>query len=373
MLRLCLLALLVLIAAPAGAVEPCDDISAKCTAQLSTGITMAYLELGPANGPAIVLVHGLTDSLRSWSPAMRALHRLDPRLHILAVDQRGHGDSSMPAGTDCPAHPETCFRMADFAADLAAFLKVRKIAKASFVGHSLGSFVVQELALAHPQLVERAVLVATATKLTTMAPIPGAPPEEPLVGPWRKALEANGIRYPDGAWLLTPRDVDPGAAATIVNGWDADPVADQSIVMGIAPETAHVRLGTWIGATRGVLAADTTDRLAALKVPTLVLWGCQDSIFPAADQDRLKATLRRASPRLAIFWKQYGTKPLPPSGTQLDDIGHNVQWDAPDQVAADIDSFIRHGKPTTDRVSFDPETRQIVVKRGEAEEVLLKP
>src|SRR5271154_5826308 len=72
--------------------QKCEDLSAKkCTLKLSTGITMAYVETGPAKGKTVILIHGLTDSIRSWSTAMRALHDLDPTLHILAVDLRGHG------------------------------------------------------------------------------------------------------------------------------------------------------------------------------------------------------------------------------------------------------------------------------------------
>ena len=93
----------------------CGDLgvnfgSHKCKVQLSTGITMAYLETGPKNGPAVILIHGLTDSIRSWSLSMRALHARNPELHILAIDQRGHGATSMPPGEDCPGAPEDCFR-----------------------------------------------------------------------------------------------------------------------------------------------------------------------------------------------------------------------------------------------------------------------
>src|ERR1700756_282532 len=94
----------------------CDDLaSGKCNIGLSTGITMAYVETGPTSGQPVILIHGLTDSIRSWSLAMRALHGLDSDLHILAVDLRGHGATSMPPEAACSPAPENCFRVADFA------------------------------------------------------------------------------------------------------------------------------------------------------------------------------------------------------------------------------------------------------------------
>src|SRR5512147_695524 len=114
--------------APATQAANCDDIDAgKCTIALPTGVTMAYVETGPADGPAVILIHGLTDSLRSWSLAMRALHKIDPALHILAVDLRGHGSTSMPPADKCAAAPETCFRLADFGADIVAFMQAKNI------------------------------------------------------------------------------------------------------------------------------------------------------------------------------------------------------------------------------------------------------
>jgi pimeloyl-ACP methyl ester carboxylesterase len=368
-MRLILILLLSCLAGTeAGAAASCADIAgAKCTIELATGIRMAYLETGPATGPAVILVHGLTDTSRSWSPAMRALHRLDPALHILAIDQRGHGASSLPAGAGCAERPESCFRTADLADDLVAFMDAKRITSATLAGHSLGSFVVQEMAYAHPDHVARAVLVATSTRVTSIAAPAGGLPEDPLVGPWRRALEARGKLYPAQCYRLTPLDADPQATASIARDWDADPVADPALVAAVAPETAHTRLGTWIGATRALLALDNTRRLATIGLPTLVLWGTQDSIFTATDQAAVREALAAAAERgVPAFWKPYGTRPLPASGAQTDEIGHNVQWDAPDQVAADIDAFIRLGHPTSDRPRFDPATRRVVAEAGPA-------
>ena len=99
----------------------CGDLgvnfgSHKCKVRLNTGITMAYLEVGPESGSTVILIHGLTDSIRSWILSMRALHAINPSLHIFAIDQRGHGATSMPPGPQCPGAPERCFAMKDFAA-----------------------------------------------------------------------------------------------------------------------------------------------------------------------------------------------------------------------------------------------------------------
>lgn len=56
-----------------------------------------------------------------------------------------------------------------------------------------------------------------------------------------------------------------------------------------------------------------------------------------------------------FFWKQYGVRPPPASGNKhdADDIGHNLSWEAPKQLAEDIDRFIRTGEPTPDLYRSD--------------------
>ncbi len=81
---------------------------------------------------------------------------------------------------------------------------------------------------------------------------------------------------------------------------------------------------------------------------------------------RLGAAAATAHHR-TYYWKQYGLVPLPPSGIQDSDIGHNVQWGAPDSVAADIDYFVLHGVPDPDLSYSDPaDIRHIVVEPGKA-------
>jgi pimeloyl-ACP methyl ester carboxylesterase len=344
-----------------------DPNGTKCTVSLPTGVTMAYLETGPADGKTVILLHGLTDSVRSWAPAMKALHEADPNLHIYALDQRGHGGSSMPSGANCPKAPQWCFMPVNFAADVVAFMNTMNISKAVIAGHSMGSMVAQELALDQPSRVEKIILVATSNATKDNAVVRDYVLKEPVMGAWKTALDAKGITSPEAVWNATPRDADPKADDWILKNWDVDPVADQSFVTSIVPETAQVKMGTWIGATSALLAYDNTERLKALTTPTLVLWGSQDAIFyKSPDQDGIIAALK--SSKAPFVWKQYGTVALPQSGYQDVEIGHNVQWDAPQQVAADILSFINTGKPTAD--AFHAEAAngafQIMTDEGKA-------
>lgn len=355
----------------------CQDLAeGRCKIKLPGAITMAYVETGPKLGPAVILIHGLTDNIRSWSLSMQALHKLDPSLHILAIDLRGHGATSMPPQKACAPAPEKCFRVSDFAGDIVAFMKAKKIAKATLAGHSLGSFIAQEVALSHPEMVERAVLVATSTKGVDNVALRDYVLKEPVEGSWKTALEAKGKKYPAGFYSLTPLDADPKAEEWIAKNWVVDPAADPAFIKPYVPETSHIRLGTWIGATKALLATDNTERLKGLTVPALVIWATQDSIFlDDPDQKDIKQALGTAAKaqHTASYWKQYGVLPLPKSGAQESDIGHNVQWGAPEAVAADIEAFIRTGAPTSDLVHSDkaPDFSHIVTEPGKANVIKL--
>lgn len=330
---------------------------------------MAYVEVGPKRGPAVILLHGLTDSSRSWSLAMHELHTLRPDLHIYALDQRGQGASSLPQWSACRTTPERCFEMKDLGRDVIAFMNSQGIKRATIAGHSMGSFVAQEVALRHPERVANVVLVASATTGNNNPTLRDYVLTQ-IEGPWRDALIAQGYSWPEDAYDLTPLDADPDAVEWMKTFWDADPVAPLSLVEAIATETAEVPLGTWLGETKALLATDNAQRLRHLKAPALVLWGAQDAIFyESPDQTSLIAALTKAAQGKGSFaFKQYGEIALPPSGYQESDLGHNLQWEAPAEVARDIDAFLRTGLPTRDlyRTDFPTDVQQIVTEPGVA-------
>jgi pimeloyl-ACP methyl ester carboxylesterase len=70
--------------------------------------------------------------------------------HVYALDQRGHGDSDRPARG---------YTMPDFAADVVAFMDAMDLPSATVVGHSMGTFVAQQLALSAPERLAHLVLV----------------------------------------------------------------------------------------------------------------------------------------------------------------------------------------------------------------------
>jgi pimeloyl-ACP methyl ester carboxylesterase len=275
----------------------------------------------------------------------------------------------MPADA-CAAAPEACFEVADLAADVIAFLAAKGIARATLAGHSLGSFIVQEIALSRPELVDHAILVATSTTCVDNPALRDFVLKELIEGAWKPALEAKGKTYPQDVYRLTPLDADPDAAGWLARNWVADPATDAAFLEHYVPETARVRLGSWIGATRALLATDHGARLTGLAMPTLVLWATQDNIFLEPDQAAIRRALAAAAKAHGAthYWKQYGQRPLPASGVPDSDIGHNVQWGAAEAVAADIKCFMLTGAPTLDLPHSDeaPNLCRIVTEPGKA-------
>jgi pimeloyl-ACP methyl ester carboxylesterase len=303
----------------------CSDFSGhKCQIQLSTGIAMSYREIGPHDGDAIFLLHGYTDSSRSWELVAPVLHRLLPSADIIIPDLRGHGDSSMPAGASCPAAPENCFQWTAFAADIIAFMDARHIHRAAIVGHSMGTLVAQELALSHPSRVSRLILVSTA-----------AAGQEPAVdfllnqvveGLWQQSFLAAGYTWPDDVYNLTPAVAAPSFSDFINAQWVTSSVAPDWFLNQIRQDTLGIRLGTWIGPLKNIYATDNTQRLRQLKPPTLVLYGIQDEIFSPGDELTLIDALTAAAADGGSFWWKQYRELQPPSDGEQTDLAHNLPW-----------------------------------------------
>jgi pimeloyl-ACP methyl ester carboxylesterase len=329
----------------------CQTVSGpRCSVDLNTGITMKYVEVGPADGEVVILLHGLTDSVRSWSLAAADLHEIRPDLRIISLDQRGHGQSSLPTGPTCISQPSTCYLPKQMAADVVAFMDAERIEKATIAGHSMGSVIAQEIGLSYPSRVNDLILVATTPNMKGNAVAEDWLLDSVINEQWGSGIKKMGLNWPSARALAkSPLDVDKKAVAWMKQNWDIDPVAPKTLTDKIAWETARVKLQTWLGATAALLTVNNTKRLEQLGVPTLVLWGGQDSFFYEGEQKTLISALRKASNNGGSFcWKQYGEKPLDASGYQIDDLGHNLQWEAPLAVARDISSFLETSKPTND-------------------------
>ena len=105
---------------------------------LGDDLDLAYAETGDPNGVPLVLLHGYADSHRFFDPLVP---HLGAGLRILALTQRGHGDSGKPDdGYDLPT----------LAGDVVGALDALGVTRAVLVGHSSGGLVAQQVARDHP-------------------------------------------------------------------------------------------------------------------------------------------------------------------------------------------------------------------------------
>jgi pimeloyl-ACP methyl ester carboxylesterase len=118
-------------------------------------VTINYAE-GPANGPPVVLLHGIGRSWRDFLPLMPAFEKF----HVFALDLRGHGKSG---------RTRNCYRSGDYAADVMAFIQQRHQTPAVIFGHSLGGIVAMHVAANAPQHVRATIVGDSVLSRDTLA------------------------------------------------------------------------------------------------------------------------------------------------------------------------------------------------------------
>jgi pimeloyl-ACP methyl ester carboxylesterase len=260
---------------------------------LPTGVRLEYAEQGDEQGAPVVFLHGITDSWRTYQPL---LAQLPPSIHVFALTQRGHGDSS---------RPEFGYEPKDFAADVADFLDAEGVAKVVIVGHSMGSFVAQRFAIDYPQKTAGVVLIGSFAGFG----------DNPAVQEFYESGVAT-LRDPIDREFV--HEFQASCAARPIPSGFLDQVVDESL-----KTPARV----WKAAFTGLIDKDHTPELGKIKAPTLIVFGDQDVFVPRGDQDVLSSGI--AGSKLLIY-----------EGT-----GHTPQWEEPERLARDIVEFVTGAAP----------------------------
>lgn len=233
----------------------------------ANGLRLHYLDWGGA-GPPIVLLHGLRDQAHEWDPIAPAL---TPIGRVLALDQRGHGESEAPASG---------YALDDFAADLSAFCAALALDRPVVIGHSLGGRVAYHFAAAWPDRLRALVLVdigadaAPATIPALVAQLtansgPFASPDDAL-----RALLGGRLMPNAGTAHYLRHNLRRDAAGRWVWKYDLDGA---------------------IAALRAGRGRDYWDVIGRVRVPTLLVRGGRSDVLGAEEAARLRDSIPGAT------------------------------------------------------------------------------
>jgi pimeloyl-ACP methyl ester carboxylesterase len=251
----------------------------------------------PGDPPATLLLHGIGNYGRYWDFFADAVAG---RLRVIATDARGHGESGKPTDGYAPQ---------EFVADALAVLDALAVERAVIVGHSMGGTHAIRLAAAHPDRVERLVVVDAGP-----APMP-----EGSERARRLSLERpERFEYADEA-LAYLRRTSPGYSEEVYANrmrWlfreDAGDVVWRSSRDALASIMSSAGHG------------DLWDALGAIRCPVLLVRGTHSNVLSADVARRMINTLTHG--RLVEL-----------------DAGHNAALDRPTELADAVVAFAREG------------------------------
>lgn len=263
---------------------------------VTNGINLYYELHG--SGEPLVLIAGLGYDGWMWHKMIMGLAE---QFQVISFDNRGVGQSDKPAG------PYTA-RM--LAADTLGMLDDFGIDKAHIVGHSMGGFIAQAIAVEHPERVDKLVLSATNF---------GGPHHVPIT--------------PEAMAVLTDLSGDPierlrrGIAISCAPGFaDKNPQLIEEWVgyrvqHPIDPVGYQAQLA--IGLSLIPEAASFEHKLSAVRAPALILFGEQDKVVPPGNAELLAS--RIPGSQIAI----------------LPNAGHFFPFEVPDEANRVITPFLK--------------------------------
>lgn len=262
------------------------------------GVKVHYHELG--SGPALILLHGSGPGASGWSNYSKNAEALAKHFRVVIPDVPGFGRSDMkPVDAKVPTW---------WADVITGLLDVLGIAKAHFVGNSMGGMIALKIALETPERIDRMILMG-----------PGG--GQPLFSPWPTPGILNLITFYEGAGP-TPEKVRAFISACL---FDQSIITDELIAQRTAAAmdpriVAQPPMRPGSGGPPEDLWRD--PRLTRLPHETLIIWGREDRILPLDTGLILLRQIPKA--RLNVFPQ----------------CGHWAQWEHPEEFNRVTLSFL---------------------------------
>jgi len=251
-------------------------VTERLTHFRSEGWTFDVVDTGPADGPAVVALHGFPQTSSAWSSVLPVL--TDAGYRVLVPDQRGYSPGARPRSV-------AAYTMDHLCADVLALADAAGLERFHVLGHDWGAAVAWALAGLHPDR----VLTLTAVSVPHPAAFLRALAGTQVLRSWYMGL----FQLPAVPELLVR--VGGGAAArALLRAIDA-PNPGEALRLLSDPRTATGALN-WYRALR----SPTDVRVGTITVPTLYIWSDRD---PALGRRAALATERyvRAPYRFVVL------------------------------------------------------------------------
>jgi len=258
-------------------------------------VRLHYVDWGHTDQPPVLFLHGGSAHARWWD---FVVNPLADRYRCIALDLRGHGDSTWPAPPD--------YRLQTHAADVAAVIDALDLRAVAVVGHSFGGFVAMAFARAAAARLSALVIVDSRARITA-----------------RSARFLEALRK-----LPHPRYASLEEAAQrfrlLPSATNAAPHVMAHVVRHGMVQSAD---GSWTlkfdrRAMADTPAQDLSPALAAIGCPILAIRGEHSEILSAAGLVEFQA----ANPRATT--------------TEVSGAHHHVMLDQPDALARVIGEFL---------------------------------
>ncbi len=213
------------------------------------GFRMSFAVEGPDAAPAVILHHPLATDLTIWDALTAALL---PRYRVVRFDARGHGASEATAAP---------YDFAMLSGDVVGLMDHLKIARAYYLGLSMGGMVGQHLGVEQPQRFASLILCSTSSRI----PAEAQPLWEERVKVAREKGMTSQVELALSRWLAASSlQGKPALVARMRRHIEATPVEGYA---------------GWCQAIRNL---NVTDRLKGIALPTLIIVGSEDQGTPPA-------------------------------------------------------------------------------------------